>query len=75
VSAFHAARVAAVLRKTLGIEVDEIAGRYGEFTVLVDGEAVMSGGPLAILGVLPSADAVREVVQRRLGTGSAVAGG
>ena len=51
--------MAAKIRKELGVEVEQIAGHYGEFTVLVGDNPVISGGPLGWLGVLPSA---REVI-------------
>lgn len=66
-SAIQAARVAADLRRELGISVDTVAGNYGEFTVLVDGEAVVSGGRLAFLGILPTKEHVRETVAQHLG--------
>jgi hypothetical protein len=62
--------VAARLRRELGTEVDMVHGRYGEFKVLVDGETVIDGGPLAALGVLPSGPKVVKAVRARLsGTG------
>jgi hypothetical protein len=57
VSALHAARVAARLRKA-GYLVEQRSGAYGEFTVLVDGKEVLAGGPLGWLGVLPSFETV-----------------
>lgn len=65
-SGIQAARVAAALRRDLHVEVEAVEGHYGEFTVLVDGEELFSGGPLAMLGVLPSVRKVRELVERRL---------
>ena len=41
-SGLHAVRVAARLRRELGIEVDTIRGHYGEYKVLVDGDGPMS---------------------------------
>jgi hypothetical protein len=58
--------VAADLRQELGISVETAPGRYGEFTVLVDGEPVLSGGQLAFLGILPSKDTVRAGVKAHL---------
>jgi len=58
--------VAARIRKQLGLETKQIAGNYGEFTVLVDGERLMGGGPLGWLGVLPSPRAVVEAMRARL---------
>ena len=40
-------------------------GHYGEFTVLVDGEKLIGGGPLGFVGVLPSVRKVRELVEQR----------
>ena len=55
--------MAAFIRRTLQIDVDMIHGRYGEFTVLVDGATVVDGGALAALGVLPSRRKVVECVR------------
>jgi hypothetical protein len=67
----HAVRVAARLRRELGTEVEMMRGRYGEFKVLVDEVVVFDAGVLAILGVLPSArkvvDIVREHVREQQG--------
>jgi len=57
--------VAADLRQELGADVQLEDGRYGEFKVLVDGEVVIDGGPLAFLGVLPSVAEVRRIVAER----------
>jgi hypothetical protein len=43
-----------------------VKGRYGQFTVLVDGDTVVDGGALAALGVLPSAGTVIDAVRARL---------
>jgi hypothetical protein len=55
----------------LGTEVEMMRGRYGEFKVLVDEVVVFDAGALAILGVLPSArkvvDIVREHVREQQG--------
>jgi len=58
--------VAAKLRRELQIEVDTEHGRYGEYKVLVDGEIVVDGGALAVLGVLPSGRKSVSVVRDRL---------
>ena len=58
--------MAAKLRKELGAEVEMVRGRYGEFKVQVDGETVIDGGALAILGVLPSARRIAGAVRARL---------
>lgn len=60
--------MAAKLRRELQIEVDTTHGRYGEYKVLVDGETVIDGGALAVLGVLPSARKVVAAVRTRLGS-------
>jgi len=51
--------VAARLRREFKAEVDIVGAAYGRFEVVVDGALVLEGGPLAALGVLPSA---RDVV-------------
>ena len=65
-SGVHAVRVAARLRRELGVDVEMVRGRYGEFKVLVDGETVVDAGALAALGVLPSGRKVLEAVRARL---------
>lgn len=62
----QAARAAAEIRDELGEEVELENGHYGEFKVFVDGKEVVSGGPLAFLGVLPSVDDVRDAVAAEL---------
>ena len=57
--------MAAALREDPSLEVVLAAGHYGEFTVLVEGEEVLSAGALAVLGILPSIQKVREAVDRR----------
>ena len=59
--------MAARLRRELQTEVEMVRGHYGEFKVLVDGEAVIDPGALAILGVLPSGRKVVDAVRTRLG--------
>jgi hypothetical protein len=55
------------------MEVEMLRGRYGEFKVLVDEVVIFDAGALAILGVLPSArkvvDIVREHVREQQGKG------
>jgi len=58
--------VAAKLRRELQIEVETEHGHYGEYKVLVDGEIVVDGGPLAVLGILPSGRKVVLAVRDRL---------
>lgn len=60
--------MAARLRRELEIEVDTIRGHYGEYKVLVDRETVVDGGPLVILGVMPSARKIVDEVRSRLQT-------
>jgi hypothetical protein len=52
------------------MEVETIEGRYGEFTVLLDGEDLISSGWLGFLGVLPSVHKVRELVKMKTAPGS-----
>ena len=59
--------MAASLRRDLHLEVETVEGRYGEFTVLVDGEEIIRGGTLGFVGVLPSVRKVRELVEARAG--------
>lgn len=58
--------MAADLRRELGAEVQTEDGHYGEFKVFVDGEQVVTAGPLAFAGVLPSVGEVRDAVASRL---------
>ena len=58
--------MAARIRKELGIEVDTIKGSYGEYKVMVDGETVVDGGPLVIVGVMPPARKTIAKVRERL---------
>jgi hypothetical protein len=59
--------VAERIRKELGVEVDEVSGRYGEFTVLVDGEEIRRGNPLATsLAIMPPASEIVAAVKARL---------
>jgi hypothetical protein len=66
VSGIHAVRVAARLRRELEIEVDAIRGHYGEYKVVVDGETVIDGGALVVIGVMPLARKTVEAVRARL---------
>jgi hypothetical protein len=58
--------VAARLERELGIEVEKVHGRYGEYKVLVDGEVVVDGGAAVIIGVMPSTKKIVEQVRSRL---------
>jgi hypothetical protein len=62
----HAVRVAARIRRELKTEVDMIRGHYGEYKILVDGETVVDGGPLVVVGVMPSGRKIVEKVRARL---------
>jgi hypothetical protein len=71
VSALHAARVAARLKRELGSDVEMIHGHYGEFKILVDGNVVVDAGLMAVLGIVPPdetiVDAVRKVLSSKAG--------
>lgn len=41
-------------------------GRYSEYKVLVDGETVVDGGPMVMLGVMPSSRTIVDTVRERL---------
>lgn len=56
--------MAAALRQDPSLTVELAPGRYGEFTVLVDGKEVLSAGAIAMLGILPSIRVVQEAVER-----------
>jgi hypothetical protein len=58
--------VAARLRRELGIEVETVKGRYGEYKVLVDGKTVVDGGRMVVLGVMPPARKTIDTVRSRL---------
>jgi hypothetical protein len=58
--------VAASLRCDPRLEVEMVEGRYGELTVLVDNEPIISSGPLGFVGVLPSVRKIRDLVERRM---------
>ena len=63
--------MAAKLRRDLGIDVEMVHGRYGEYTILVDGQTVIDGGALTALGVVPTGRKVVEAVRARLSRDSA----
>jgi hypothetical protein len=67
VTRLHAVRVAAQLRRELNAEVEIVGGPYGQFKVDLDGKTVLEGGPLAMLGILPSCGKVIEAVRANLG--------
>jgi len=56
--------VAASLREDPSLTVELAPGHYGEFTVLVEGQEVLSAGAIAMLGILPSVREVREAIDR-----------
>jgi len=55
-----------MLRRDLGVDVELEAGPYGSFQVRVDDTAMVEGGALAFLGVLPTLDEIRTQVAQRL---------
>jgi hypothetical protein len=55
-----------MLRRELGLEAELVEGHYGEFTVLVDDQPVVRGGVLTFLGIMPSLQRVREVLEGAL---------
>ncbi len=61
--------MAARIRRELETDVDLIRGHYGEYKVLVDGETVVDGGPLVIVGVMPSGRKIVEKVRAQLAAG------
>ena len=66
-SALPSARVAARLRRELGIQVDEVPAPFGEFTVLVDDAPLRRGHALAVMfGRIPDADRIVADVRERL---------
>jgi len=56
--------VAAALREDSSLNIELAAGHYGEFTVLVEGREVLSAGAIAMLGILPSVQVVRDAIDR-----------
>lgn len=52
------------------MEVDEVSGAYGEFTVLVDGQEIRRGNPIATsLAIMPPASEIVAAVRERLRAG------
>lgn len=47
-----------------------VEGHYGELSVLVDDEPVLSAGPLAFLGILPSLRKIGGAVAQKLRGGA-----
>lgn len=58
--------MAASLKRDPRLEVETVEGRYGELTVLVEGEPIISSGPLGFVGVLPSVRKIRDLVERKM---------
>ena len=58
--------MAARIRRELGTEVEMIKGQYGEYRFLVDGETVVDGGALVVVGIMPSAKKTVAAVQAKL---------
>ncbi len=65
-TAIQAARAAARIRRELNADVEMVRARYGEFTVVVDGQVVVDPGLKVIFGVIPSTDTIVEEVRSRL---------
>jgi hypothetical protein len=59
------------MKRDLGIEVELVKGHYGEYTVLVDDQMVIDGGPLTALGVVPASEKVVDAVRAALVTAQA----
>jgi hypothetical protein len=55
-----------MLKREFDIEVELVEGRYGEFTMLIDGEPAITNGVLGFVGVQPSLKRIREQVERSL---------
>lgn len=58
--------MAARIRRELDVEVEMIKGHYGEYKFLVDGETVVDGGSLVVVGIMPSGRKTVEKVRERL---------
>ena len=56
--------MAKALKRELGVEVELVNGRYGEFTVEAGGETIADAGPLGFLGILPSTKTIEDAVRR-----------
>ena len=54
------------MRRELGAEVEMIKGHYGEYKFLVDGETVVDGGPLVVVGIMPPARKTIAIVREKL---------
>lgn len=46
--------------------MDAVRGHYGEYKVLVDGEVVVDGGALVMVGMMPPARSTVAKVRERL---------
>jgi hypothetical protein len=56
-----------MIRKELDIEVEEQGGAYGEFTVLVDGEPLVRGNPVAVaFAIVPPLDELVVAIRNRM---------
>jgi hypothetical protein len=54
------------IKEELGVDVELIHGKYGEYKVLVDGEVVLNGGARVVMGLFPSIDSLVKVVRDRV---------
>ena len=58
--------MAARLRRELGIDVDLVHGRYGEYKIFVDDQVIIDAGALSAVGIVPSDTKVVHAVRDRL---------
>jgi len=58
--------VAARVRRELNADAEVVGAPYGQFEVLVDGVPVVTAGPLAALGILPSVQSVVDALREKL---------
>lgn len=49
--------------------MDLESGSYGTFKVLMDGKAILEGGALGFLGILPTAQTIREKIREAAESG------
>lgn len=58
--------MAAEIEKDLGIDVDMVHGKYGQYKVLVDDKEVFDGGLKVTLGIFPSVHEIEEIVRENI---------
>jgi hypothetical protein len=54
------------LRRELGVDVEMVRGRYGEFKVLIDDQLLVDGGTTARMRQPPSSKQIVELVRSQL---------